>query len=195
MRSYNVEGNHQMIHIDWGRLQKIIPIIVFAIFITAFSYSSEKIIPLTNLNTPDTIVMDDERIYIEDSSVIKLFDRGNFKFIKTIGREGQGPGEFQDFANPQILPENILVSSSNKIAYFSLNGEFIKERRHAQFGYGIKAVNHNYIGFVWRFREDYVSYILHDSDFKLIKELHRGKALIHPKRENQICGCQYSPSS
>jgi len=175
-----------MMHIDWSRLQKIIPIIVFAIFSTALIYSSEKIIPLTNLNVPVTIAMDNERIYIEDGPTIKLFNRFDFKFIKTIGGEGQGPGEFQGFANPQILPEHILVSGDNKVAYFSLNGEFIKERRHAQFGYGIKAANQNYIGFAWRFREDYVSYTLYDSDFKPIKELHRGKALIHPNRRREF---------
>ena len=161
-------------------------LLLVAIFSTALSYSPEKIIPLTNLNDPETIAMDNERIYIEDGSTIKLFNRIDYKFIKTIGREGQGPGEFQDFANPQILPEYILVSTSNKVAYFSLNGEFIKERRHALFDYGIKAVNHNYIGFVWRFREDYVSYILYDSNFKPIKELHRGKAYLHPNRRREF---------
>jgi len=175
-----------MMHIDWGRLQKIIPIIVFAIFSTALSYSSEKIIPLTNLNTPDSIVMDDERIYIEDGSTIKLFDTTDFKFIKTIGREGQGPGEFQDFANPQILPDYILVSGTNKVAYFSKTGDFIKEKKHTLLVPLVKAIENNYVGYVWVFKEDYVAYILYDSDFNPIKELHRGRGLIHPNRRRDF---------
>lgn len=181
-----MERDHRMMNIDWSRLLKTIPIVVFAIHSTAFNYDSEKIIPFIDLNVPETITMGNERIYIEDGSTIKLFDRTDFRFIKTIGREGQGPGEFQDFANPQILPDCILVSTSNKIAFFSFDGEFIKEKRHAVFGYGIRAVSQNYVGFVWRFREDYVSYILYDSDFKPIKELHRGKAIIHPNRRREF---------
>lgn len=130
------------------------------------------------------IVVGDERIYIADGAVIKLFDKAEFNFIKTIGR--QGPGEFQDFAIPQILPENLLVSTANKIVYFSPDGEFIKERKHAVFGYGIKAVGRNYLGFAWRFREDYVAYILYDSAFDPVKELHRGKAIIHPNRRREF---------
>lgn len=170
---------------EWDRIQRIIPIVVVAIFTIIPGFGSEKIIPLTNLDVPASIAMDDERIYIEDGPTIRLFSRMDFKFIKTIGGEGQGPGEFQGFASPQILPEYLLVSGDHKIAYFSLDGELIRERKHAQFGYGIKVVDHNYIGFDWIFREDYVSYTLYDSDFKPIKELHRGKALIHPNRRRE----------
>ena len=52
--------------------------------------------------------LDDERIYIEDGLTIKLFNRIDYKFFKTIGGEGQGPGEFQGFATPQILSEHIF---------------------------------------------------------------------------------------
>ena len=186
MGFYNTEGDNKTSHNDLRRLQKIIPIIVFVVFSALLIYGSEKIIPLTHLDVPVRIVLDDERIYIEDGPTIKLFNRIDYNFIKTIGGEGQGPGEFQGFATPQILPEHILVSGDYKVAYFSLDGELIEERRHTQFGYGIKAVNQNYIGFDWRFREDYVAYILYDSDFKPIKELHRGKALIHPNRRREF---------
>jgi hypothetical protein len=146
----------------------------------------EKIVPLTNLNNPVAIVLNSEWIYIQDSATVRLFRKSDYKYIKTVGREGQGPGEFQDFASPQILPEHLLVSSSNKIALFSLSGEFIEEKRHAVFDYGIKSINNHYVGFVWAYREDYVAYLLYDSDFILIKELHRGKALLHPNRRRDF---------
>jgi hypothetical protein len=175
-----------MTHNDSGRFQKIIPIIVFAIFITGLSYRYGKIIPLSNLNVPVTIAMDDERIYIEDGPTIKLFNRIDCEFIKTIGREGQGPGEFQDIAIPQILSEKLLISSTNKISYFTLSGDFIKDKRHNILGTPVIAVNNNYVGHIWVFKEDYVAYTLYDSDFKPIKELHRGKALIHPNRRREF---------
>lgn len=141
---------------------------------------TSRIYALSNLADPSTIVMDNKRIYIEDSACIKLFDGRDFQFIKTIGSEGQGPGEFQDTATPQILPECLYVSSTNKISYFSLTGDFINETKHTLFIANIKAISDKYVGYVWVFREDYIAYILYDSEFKPIKELHRGKALIHP---------------
>lgn len=162
-----------------GKIKKILLIIICANFSVGFSLAIEKTYLIPNLNNPATIVMNNNRIYVEDGTTIKLFGRNDFKYIKTIGREGQGPGEFQGSANPQILPEKLLVSSSNKISYFTLSGDFIKDKKHTLFGSKIRAVNNKYVGFVWVFREDYVAYILYNSDVKPIKELHRGKALLH----------------
>lgn len=186
MGSNNTIGDNKTSHNDLRRLQKIIPTIVFIVFSALLSYGSEKIIPLTNLDTPSTIIMNNERIYIEDGPTIKLFSSTDYKYIKTIGREGQGPGEFQNFANPQILDEFVLVSSSNKISYFSLAGEFIEDKRHALFATLFRAIENKYVGYIWIFKEDYVAYILYDSDLKPIKELHRGKALIHPNRRRDF---------
>jgi len=45
----------------------------------------------------------DGNIFITDrnSSVIKVFDK-NFRFLKSIGNIGQGPGEFQEITNFEI---------------------------------------------------------------------------------------------
>lgn len=181
-----MEGDRKMMNLGWSRLQKIISIVIFVIFCTSSSYSSERIIPLTNLNAPATIALDDERIYIEDGPTIKLFNRIEYEFIKNIGREGQGPGEFQYTAVPQVLSEKLVVSSTNKVSYFTLSGDFVKDKRHNIFSTPVRVVKNNYVGHIWVFKEDYVAYILYDPDFKPIKELHRGKALIHPNRRREF---------
>ena len=76
---------------------------------------AEKIYPLSNLTNPLTITMNNEDVFIEDGAAVKVFSRGDFEYINTIGRDGQGPGEFQDYATPQILSDKLMVSSSNKI--------------------------------------------------------------------------------
>ena len=146
----------------------------------------EEIYPLLNINNPSTIVMDGQRVYIEDGSTVKVFERSDFKYIRTIGREGQGPGEFQDSATPQILPGKLLVSSSNRISFFTLSGEFIEDKKHTYYGTTLKTVNNKYVGYDWVFEEDYVAYYLYDSDFKPIKELHRGKAIRHPNGRRNL---------
>ncbi len=75
-------------------------------------------------------VDDEERIYVLDSKEahIKVFDK-NGEYVKTISKKGQGPGELG-------VPRSVFITSQNEImvpdvsnrrlAFFSLEGEFIK---------------------------------------------------------------------
>jgi len=78
-----------------------------------------------------SIAVDDrERIYILDykEAHIKVYDEKGM-YIRTIGRKGQGPGEFG-------LPRNLIITKKNEIMvedtgnraliFFTLDGEFIK---------------------------------------------------------------------
>jgi len=48
-------------------------------------------------------------------------------YLRTIGRPGQGPGEFVDPLSLNFTaPDKIVVRSMNNISYFSSEGEFIK---------------------------------------------------------------------
>ncbi len=84
------------------------------------------------LSLPRSIAVDDEGdIYVLDlkESHIRVFDK-NGVYQKTIGRRGQGPGEFQGplgiqiTANSEILVNNL---TSSRLTYFSLQGEFLRE--------------------------------------------------------------------
>lgn len=79
------------------------------------------------------IITDDrERIYVSEGAGnlthIKVFDKSG-KHITTIGRQGQGPGEFTQISNIQITPENELMVHdrySHKLTFFSLDGEYLR---------------------------------------------------------------------
>jgi hypothetical protein len=75
-------------------------------------------------------VDDSERILVSDRRGfhIKVFDKFG-KYIKTIGRKGQGPGEFSQISSIQITPRNeLMVYERNgfKLTYFSLDGDYIR---------------------------------------------------------------------
>jgi len=78
-----------------------------------------------------SIAVDNEgKIYILDrkESKIKVFNRkGNY--VRTIGEQGQGPGEMNRPTGIQINPNNELVVEDNlnkRLVFFTLDGKFLK---------------------------------------------------------------------
>jgi len=72
-------------------------------------------------------VDNDGRIYVLDrrESHVKLFDQDG-KYVRTIGRKGQGPGEL---INPIFVyfPKNeLLVTQFGRLSFFSPEGEFLR---------------------------------------------------------------------
>jgi len=74
---------------------------------------------------------EDGNIYILDRKAIhiKVFDsRG--KFVRTIGKKGQGPGEFENPSGIRITPQKeILVCDprSRRVLFFSVDGQFLRQ--------------------------------------------------------------------
>ncbi len=87
-------------------------------------------------NIRSIAVDNEERIYVADSkdAHIKIFDR-NGAYVKTVGKKGQGPGEIGRPRNVCITRQKqvmVVDSSNNRLTYYSLEGEFIKDISIAQ---------------------------------------------------------------
>ncbi len=69
----------------------------------------------------------DGRIYILDrrESHVKLFDP-NGKHIRTIGRKGQGPGEFNNPIFIYYPRDELLVMESDRLSFFSPEGKLLR---------------------------------------------------------------------
>ncbi len=75
-------------------------------------------------------VDEDDNLYALDikGHGIKVFDSSG-TYVRTIGSQGQGPGELNMPAGIQITPENELMIEdvmNRRLSYFTLSGEFIK---------------------------------------------------------------------
>ncbi|MCJ7618344.1 MAG: 6-bladed beta-propeller [Desulfobacterales bacterium] len=80
----------------------------------------------------DIIVDENENIYTINftgsETQIKVFDRLG-KYVKTIGRMGQGPGEFTQAVHLQITPNDELMvhdRDSHKLTFFSMDGKYLR---------------------------------------------------------------------
>ena len=100
-------------------------------------FSKISVVPLeTNdsalLVRPDKVLLHNNEYYILDEGVPAVFvfnEQG--KFLRKIGRKGQGPGEFNDDIYDAAISRYsntiYMVSPSGKIYCFNLMGKFIKE--------------------------------------------------------------------
>jgi 6-bladed beta-propeller len=76
-------------------------------------------------------------VYIEDDSdmAIKVFDpRG--KYVRTIGRQGSGPGEFARIGNLAVLPDGRLLVTdfeARRTSLFSPEGQFLSSFQWKKF--------------------------------------------------------------
>lgn len=72
---------------------------------------------------------DDDNIYVLDwkAATIKVFDK-NGKYIKSIGRRGEGPGEFQSPGGMHIISgKEIMIASIGRLSFFTLRGDFLRQ--------------------------------------------------------------------
>ncbi|MFX0198931.1 MAG: 6-bladed beta-propeller [Candidatus Hodarchaeota archaeon] len=78
----------------------------------------------------EVVVDNSERIFVSDfrNVHIRVFDRfGNY--VTTIGRKGQGPGEFGQITNIQITPRDELMVHdryTRRLSFFSLDGDYLR---------------------------------------------------------------------
>jgi len=90
-----------------------------------------RVIP--ELMNPDSIALDDNRIYITEGTKIHIFDRRSLEQVAVFGKEGEGPKEFRQVPGlPLILNvegKELEVNSFGKVSYFTKSGEFLREKR------------------------------------------------------------------
>lgn len=98
-----------------------------------FTISGENEDSLAAFNQPFSLTADkDGNIYILDmnSMSLKKYDLEG-KFLKSIGRRGQGPGELSGPTFVAILNDTLSIMSQRlrKISRFTLDGEFVNDLR------------------------------------------------------------------
>ena len=111
---------------------------IFAVLVILFfgSTLAAELVPMPNLVNPNIIEADDSHIYITDDTKIHIYNRKNFKLIKSFGKSGEGPGEFMGSIGSGRAPldldvavDKLLVSSMGKVTLYSKDGKFLQEKK------------------------------------------------------------------
>lgn len=146
--------------------------------LSAGTASAELIAKLPQVMNPFFLTIADGRMYIVENSVaahIYTIDPQGASFIRTFGREGQGPGEFGFIYGVRAFKDHLEIPGVRKLARFSLDGDYISEVtvtvgvfKGAAYrlgdGYVVRDLNFDEKGTTTTIR-------LYDQDFKPVKEI------------------------
>lgn len=130
-------------------------------------------------------ITDDEgNFYVSDAdnNRIQKYDPEG-KYLLTIGREGQGPGEFRSFSLPRFDKDNHLYindGSNRRISFFDRNGKYLKQirmqERHSNLcinSKGLIIATKSSQSEENNIMKSIATYGLFDDEFNLVKELYK----------------------
>jgi hypothetical protein len=146
-------------------------IVLISVLLISSFVMAEAVKSLPELTYPRNVLTDGERIYITNYPWVYIYSSRDYKLIKKVGGEGQGPGEVyidrEDINDKErglvidLTKDILLVNSYGWLASFTLDGKFIKNIKSEKrvMGNGFKAIGNNYVGwFTGRGRDGGVYY-------------------------------------
>jgi hypothetical protein len=162
------------------RLLAFVWVIGAALGLFSLPASAELVAKLPQVMNPFFVTIADGRMYIVENEVaVHIFtvDAKGVSFVKTFGRVGQGPGEFDFIYVVRPFKDHLDIPGSHKLARFSLDGDYQSEVtvtvgvfKGAAYrlgdGYVVRDINIDERGNATTIR-------LYDKDFKLVKEIGR----------------------
>ncbi len=161
--------------------------------------SPDLVAKLPQVMNPFFITMADGRLYIvENSATAHLYTIGakGVTFVKTFGREGQGPGEFDFMYLIRVFKDHLDIPGSYKLARFSLDGDYIGEVKLpiGAFKGGIYRLGENYVSKDYQHDSNGTTATirLYDKNFKLIREIGALKDPLGIEKINLVAD-YYSP--
>lgn len=162
--------------------------LIFLVFKNGFSSQLSVIVDLKALENPVYLAANQDLLLIGDNQKVRMYAIKEFKPIKTIGRKGEGPGEFRGVVCPQILSNSIMIGSVGKVSFFDLSGNLIEEHKARSSRSNIKKIGTKYVSDSIKMEEDdfYISYNIYGSDFTREKTFYTGKWAIHKNKKRDL---------
>lgn len=149
------------------------------IAVTAGAAFPEKLADISNIISPQAIAAGDKYVYITDKEKIHQLALKDARYIRAIGRKGQGPGEFPRTPKIKLSKDTLITVAGNKLLYFNSEGTLQQEIKlpFIPFKGVVEGAGSNYVSqqFLTGGEKGRISVTisLFGADFSRIKELYR----------------------
>jgi hypothetical protein len=170
---------------------KITSLIISLLIILNFAFA-EKVIVLPDLVNPNSIIIDNDNMYITEGTSVYIYSLKDFKLLKKFGGKGQGPGEFITLPGIDmrlyILNNHLFINSISKISIFTKKGIFVKEIRTKKRDADFQPMDKIFVGssVIMKDKVQYQIINIYNANLKKIKEIFRQKTPFQP--DNLITG-------
>jgi hypothetical protein len=147
--------------------------------------TAKKIATLPDLLKPNTMVIEEDKMYISQETSVFIYSLVDFKLIKKFGKAGEGPQEFLRFVRITPHKDQLILNSMGKISIYTRDGKYVKEIKTAGgFSIGYLPLGNHYVGMGFSLDEDtrFQSINLYDSGLKKIKTLIKKKSDSQPNK-------------
>ncbi len=176
MKDGGERGNSMKSHFPYRRRLGVFLLVLASLSIRPLS--AELIAKVPQVMDPFFMTIAEGRMFVVENSsnahIFKLGD-GGAAFLKTIGREGQGPGEFDFMYAIRFREGKLDATASHKIVCYTPDGEYLDEFKVPVpfFKGGIDRVGKGFLvgDYDYNQPKPVKTIRLYDSSFKLIKEV------------------------
>lgn len=165
-------------------MSRSIRLFITVLLLAGFTFAA-KITTFDELQKPDSIHVDKDRIFITEGTTIFIYSSGDFTLVKTFGQKGEGPREFlpnravrAGMLQLAVRPDEILVNSFRKLSFFTREGVFKKEIRMTTPGFGMyKGIGKQYVGYglAQYDKTPYLTINFYDEKLGKVKEIFKYK--------------------
>jgi len=169
---------------------------IIILLISNFFVFAKKLANFPELTKYLKITIGKDKIYISDGKEykIRIYSRKNYKYIKSFGNKGEGPGEFVNYPSRVFIRKEKLILLNNREYHFTLNGKLIKERK-LKIRHPILVLD-GFVGMEFeikrkltRFGHPYILINTYNNEFKKIKTIYKiiGKSFIMKRIKEFEC--------
>lgn len=164
-------------------------ILIFCLLILAAPVISSEVVPMPELQNPNTIMVDDDRLYIADGISVYIYSLKDFSRLRKFGREGEGAQEFKEkIYTFGVYGNYITINSVGKLSFFTRAGEFVKARKTPPQHNRFKPLGEKFTGAGILVDKNtiYNTINIYDADFNKEKEIARVELEVQPGKGTKV---------
>ena len=161
---------------------KKIVLIVLLIFVCFTIYVNGATSDLPEVLTPDSIFVKGNNLYIIEGDLCRIYSIPQMKYLKSFCKSGEGPGEVKTMPGlsagiSETHDEKILIEGMNKILFYTVNGDFIGEKKKGGRFFRTNKAGENYVTLGMTINRksgrSFLTLSIFSGEFKLIRELYK----------------------
>jgi hypothetical protein len=124
----------------------ILILLILLVFLFTSAAYAGKLAALPGHLVPNALAVGDNYFYITENSTVYVYSMKDFKLVKKFGKKGEGPREFKGTSTLTVLTDQLMVNSTGKVSFYTIDGTYLKEFNNIVSGHTFNQLGSRFIG-------------------------------------------------